>query len=120
MGGLPHGDGRGSPGKLTAAVTAQYKPAPEVAEGFLAEDYWEDPVEVWPENWETMLLFSVFETQWNWVVGVGGGGRTGLKYEVVYPYLDRITKGDENEWSRLFADIQQMEQAALAAQHLKQ
>ena len=91
-----------------------------MAEGFLPEDYWEDPVEVWPDAWESLLVFNTFGTQWNWAVGMGGGGRTGLRYEAVYPVLDRITKGDDDAWGRLFADIQDMEQAAIAAQHLKQ
>ena len=66
------------------------------------------------------MAFSSVKTQWSWAVGMSGGGRTGLRYEAVYPLLDRLTKGDEEAWERLFVDIQYMEQAALAAQHLKQ
>lgn len=65
-------------------------------------------------------MFNSFGTQWSWAVGMSGGGRTGLRYEAIYPRLDRITKGDEEAWERIFADIQYMEQAALEAQHLKQ
>lgn len=91
-----------------------------MAEGFLPEDYWEDPIEVWPENWDALMMFATIDTQWNWATGLGGGARTGLRYEAVYPLLDRMTKGDEEAWERLFSDIRCMEQAALAAQHLKQ
>lgn len=85
-----------------------------MADGFEIEDYWEDPVEVWPENRETINLFVRLQTQWNWVVGMGGGGRLGLKYEAVYPLLDRAAGGDQEEWDSLFADIQSMEMAVLA------
>ncbi|MPN50062.1 hypothetical protein SDC9_197688 [bioreactor metagenome] len=46
-------------------------------------------------------------------IGFGGGGRIGLRYEALYPLLDRAADGDSKEWSHLFADIQAMEQAVL-------
>lgn len=85
-----------------------------MAAGFDPEDYWEDPVSVWPENVEVFSLFVRLQTQWNWAVGMGGGGRLGLKYEAVYPLLDRAADGDREEWDSLFADIQSMEMAVLA------
>lgn len=54
------------------------------------------------------------QTQWTWAVGMGGGQRIGLKYEAVYPLLDRAAQGDQEEWDCLFSDIQAMEQAVLA------
>jgi len=45
---------------------------------------------------------------------MGGGGRTGLRYEAVYPLLDRAAAGDQKEWDRLFSEIQFMERAVLA------
>ena len=104
---------RGPPGKLEAAVTAFFKPDPEIAEGCAPEDYWEDPVEVWPENWDSLMLFISLQTQWNVSVGMGGGGRTGLRYEAVYPLLDRAA-ADDAEWTRIFAEIRRMEAAVLA------
>lgn len=53
------------------------------------------------------------QTQWAVVAGMGGGGRVGLNYASLYPILDRMAKGDEAEWGRLFADIQAMERAVL-------
>ncbi|GAB3358060.1 MULTISPECIES: DUF1799 domain-containing protein [Giesbergeria] len=79
----------------------------------MPEDYWEDSVEVWPENWPVLHLFVGMQTQWNWAVGFGGGGRVGLRYEALYPQLDRLTGGDQSEWDVLFADVQHMEMAVL-------
>ena len=84
-----------------------------MAAGFDPEDYWEDPVSVWPENVEVFSIFVRLQTQWNWVAGLGGGGRTGLKYEALYPLLDRMCRGNHAEWDALLADVQAMEQAVL-------
>ena len=84
-----------------------------MAAGFDPEDYWEDPVSVWPENVEVFSLFVRLQTQWNWAVGMGGGQRVGLEYEAVYPLLDRAAREDQDEWGCLFADIQAMEQTVL-------
>ncbi len=40
------------------------------------------------------------------------GGPTGLRYEAIYPLLDRETD-TQNEWMELFQDIQVLEGAAL-------
>lgn len=85
-----------------------------MADGFEIDDYWEDPVVVWPENWEVLSLFVRLQTQWNWAVGMGGGGRVSIKYEALYPLLDRAASGDQDEWDVLFSDIQAMELAVLS------
>ncbi|MDR2297845.1 MAG: DUF1799 domain-containing protein [Comamonas sp.] len=85
-----------------------------MAEGFVPEDYWEEPVVVWPENWEVLALFVSLQTQWAIALGMGSGGRIGLRYEAVYPMLDRVSGGDKQEWDRLFTDMQAMEHAVLA------
>ena len=41
------------------------------------------------------------------------GQQVGLRYEAVYPLLDRHAKTPE-EWDRLFDDIQVMEAAAVS------
>lgn len=40
------------------------------------------------------------------------GGRTGLRYEALYPLLDRMA-ADADEWEALFEDVRDMEYAAL-------
>lgn len=65
-------------------------------------------VEVWPENWQAFQLFARMSTQW----AAGMGGPTGLRYEALYPLLDR--KADSaQEWDELFEDICAMEREAL-------
>lgn len=65
-------------------------------------------MEVWPENWRVFVLFSRLKTQWS----VGMSGATGLRYEAVYPLLDREAQGAE-DWQELFHDLQVLEGAAL-------
>ncbi|WP_159917889.1 DUF1799 domain-containing protein [Pantoea sp. 18069] len=110
---VPRGHHGGAPGKLVAAAVAFFAPDPQVAEGCAPEDYWEDPVEVWPECRGALGLFVALETQWNAAIGIGGGKRLGLRYEAVYPLLDRATEGDREEWDSLFGEIRHMEQAVL-------
>lgn len=40
------------------------------------------------------------------------GGPTGLRYEALYPLLDREAK-DGEDWQQLFEDLQILEHAAL-------
>lgn len=40
------------------------------------------------------------------------GGPTGLRYEAIYPLLDRDAQ-DSEEWDQLFEDLQVLEGAAL-------
>lgn len=68
-------------------------------------------VEVWPENWQTFQLFARLRTQWS----AGMGGITGLRYEAIYPLIDRLAGGDPAEWDCIFDDIQAMEAAAIEA-----
>lgn len=65
-------------------------------------------IEVWPDNWEAFELFARCQTQWN----VGMGGRCGLRYEALYPLLDRATETPDR-WQELFDDVRVMEYAAL-------
>ncbi len=71
-------------------------------------------VEVWPENWRVVALFATLWTQW----AVGMGGATGLRYEAVYPLLDR-QYSDPDEWDQAFDDVRVMEAAALRAMREK-
>ena len=65
-------------------------------------------MEIWPENWRVFVLFSRLQTQWS----VGMSCATGLRYEAVYPLLDREAQGAE-DWQQLFDDLQTLEGAAL-------
>lgn len=65
-------------------------------------------MEVWPENWRVFVLFSRLQTQWS----VGMSGAAGLRYEAVYPLLDRAAQGAE-DWQQLFDDLQTLEGGAL-------
>lgn len=67
-------------------------------------------VDVWPENWPVVELFARLGTQWN----IGMSGPTGLRYEAIYPLLDRLLPADD-DWQQAFSDLQAMERAALDA-----
>ena len=78
------------------------------AMGFTPEDY-EETVEVWPENWQALQIFSLMATQWD----AGMSGATGLKYSVLFEVLDRHGfEGDE--WWGMLEDIRHMEAKALS------
>lgn len=53
-------------------------------------------------------LFCRLSTQWQ----VGMGGAVGLRYEAVYPLLDRQFA---DAWQQSFDDLQVLERAALDA-----
>lgn len=77
--------------------------------GFAMEDYEPDPVDIWPDNWQSWRLFTFMQTQWRFS---GMGGHEGLDYNVMYRELDdRGIVGEERE--QLKADIREMEFAAL-------
>ena len=63
--------------------------------------------EVWPENWNTVVLFSRLETQWR-VDGMSGTW-LGLDYTGVESVLRMNAVADP---AQVFADIQLMERAA--------
>lgn len=66
-------------------------------------------IEVWPENWPALDLFMQLNTQWH----VGMNGATGLRYEALYPLLDRHGYTGDG-WDDMFADIRTLERVALA------
>lgn len=114
---LPRCVRRGAAGKLTRAAAAYYRRTQTPAAGdafaqLLVAAAAKETVEVWPENWPVWELFMSVRTQWT----VGMGGRTGLRYEAVYPLLDRAAK-DAREWDSLFHDMQWLEGAALTAMY---
>lgn len=78
------------------------------ASGFSIEDFADDYVEVWPENYDAFRLFSTLQTQWR----TGMNGPTGLDYNVLFQFM--LPTNQE-----LFEDIRIMESAALTEIHKK-
>jgi hypothetical protein len=56
------------------------------------------------------MLFRRISTQWM----VGSAGPAGLRYEALYPLIDRMQL-PPGEWDEMFSAIQHMEAAALEA-----
>lgn len=65
---------------------------------------------MWPENWRAFTLFCQVSTQWN----MGMGGASGLRYEALYPLLDRAAQSAE-DWQDLFDSVREIEAGALEA-----
>lgn len=79
------------------------------AAGFAPEDYAHERVEIWECNMQAFQFFQRIGTRW--VVG-GMGGVTGIRWEAVYPLMDKM--GLEPEaWDALLSDLEVMERAAL-------
>lgn len=68
--------------------------------------------EVWQENWDSFSLFVGAETQWTVGVGMAGVLWVGLDYDRLETVM-RLRGIPRRERSRLFADVQIMERAAL-------
>lgn len=66
------------------------------------------PVEIWPENWQAIMVFEALSTQWN----VGMAGIVGLRYEVL-PAVLRACGVAASDRPRMFQQIRIMERAAL-------
>ena len=79
--------------------------------GCAVSDY-EEEAEVWPENWDAWTLFRRMNTQWDSAFK----GTTGLKYEVLFKFLDRLGL-EESDWWAMFDDLQILEAAALDEIH---
>ena len=109
---------RGARFKLIAAASAQYAKPLEIAEGFTAEDYETDDVEVWPENWPAFRLFCTVQTQWRHASGGTGAAATGLDYAALLAVMARMKLADEDH-DALFDDVQVLERAALEAMNAK-
>lgn len=85
-------------------------PTPEElrASGFEPEDFDDEPVEVWPENWAAFTTFMALQTQWL----MGPAGPVGLSYLPLFALLDR-QHPTRHEWDEALADVQVLELAAL-------
>jgi hypothetical protein len=65
--------------------------------------------EIWPENWPVWVLFNRVGTQWR-------DGYTGLDYNVLLRFLDRM-RLDDSDYEQMLNDISVLEQSALAEIH---
>lgn len=70
------------------------------------------PIEVWPENWQPMRVFSAMGTQWR----TDSGYATGFDYSVL-PEIWRRTKTPPADRDEVFDCLQVMEVAALEHMH---
>jgi hypothetical protein len=79
------------------------------ANGLTLEDFGDQfTAYVWPDNWQTCMVFRWLMSQWNY----GPGGPVGLRYEV-FPEA-RLRFGIKPEdWPAICDDLQLMEDAAL-------
>ena len=87
---------------------AEDDPTELAAFGFLPDDYAEKTLELWPENEESISLFSSVSTQWR----TGMSGPTGLDYNVLFTRMERMHLDDQAH-ERLFQDIRVIESEAL-------
>ncbi|MBT2326128.1 DUF1799 domain-containing protein [Variovorax paradoxus] len=78
-----------------------------------ADDYPEDDVDVWPENWPAVLFFEALGNgSWN----MGPNGPTGLRYETFREL--RLVRGVRAaDWPAMFEALRVLEQAALEEIH---
>lgn len=65
-------------------------------------------VEVWPENWQALEIFSALQTQWR----ISMAGPTGLDYAVL-PAVMELQHIAAPDRPGLFASLQVMESEAL-------
>ena len=78
------------------------------------EDFVAESLEIWPENEESIALFSSLSTQWR----MGFSGPTGLDYNVLFSRLAMLNV-DEQTHERLFQDVRVIESEALALLNTK-
>ena len=67
-------------------------------------------LEVWPDNERALALFRQIGTRW--VSAPMGGGPLGLRWEAIYPLMDRMAL-DSQEWDVLHSDLMVLENAAI-------
>jgi hypothetical protein len=80
--------------------------------GFEASDFEDDEgLEVWPENWQAVSIFSRLQTQW--AVGGMSGRLVGLRYEAIEPVC-RLSGVKKRHRPALFDALRVMEEAAMA------
>lgn len=76
--------------------------------GFTLDDYAEEEVFIWHENYQVFSVFNSISTQWRYSMN----GITGLDYNVL-PSVFNMMNIASSEWHNLFDDIRIMESVAL-------
>ncbi|WP_255355204.1 DUF1799 domain-containing protein [Acidovorax sp. Leaf160] len=86
------------------------------ADGFELEDYEAEitELEVWPDNELATRLFRQVGTRW--LFPAMGGVPVGLRWEAIYPLMDRAGL-DDDEWNDLHESLQVLESAAVVTMH---
>lgn len=78
------------------------------------DDYDTESLIVWPDN---LLAFSLFRRVGSkWVYPSMGGVPLGLRWEAIYPLMDRQGLGPD-EWDDLHDALSVMEQSAIQTMH---
>jgi hypothetical protein len=65
---------------------------------------------VWPDNRQAVEVFRRVGSKW--VYPAMGGAPLGLRWEAIYPLMDRLGLSPE-EWDGLHDDLSVMEQSAI-------
>jgi hypothetical protein len=93
-----------------------YRAAPTASEiagfGFVAEDL-EDETVVWPDNEKSVEVFIVMRRQWRYSFG----GAAGLDFGTLPEVWERLRVKKRKHRDQIFADLQVLQDAALAAMH---
>jgi hypothetical protein len=82
--------------------------------GLTLEEATADSFEVWPDNWQSVIVYCSMRTQWN----VGPAGAVGLNYASLGEVWRRL-KVPPSDRDQAFQDLQVMEAAALKHMHEK-
>ncbi|WP_307615583.1 DUF1799 domain-containing protein [Variovorax boronicumulans] len=77
--------------------------------GLTIEEMSRPPVEIWPDNFQAVHVFSATRTQWSYA---GFGSPVGLIYSEL-PFVFEMEGIERKDWPRLFAELRVMEGAAL-------
>ena len=80
--------------------------------GYELDDYETEELEVWPDNWPAVRLFSRVLRRMRYPAM--GGAPFGLVWGEVYPLMDRMELAPE-EWDALARDVEVMEAEACSA-----
>ncbi|WP_429015987.1 DUF1799 domain-containing protein [Comamonas sp. 4034] len=102
-------------GKLKAIARSLFEPpvtaAEAQAEGWALEDYETEIIEVWPDNESALELARLIGTRW--VYPSMGGAPLGLRWEAMYPLMDKLEL-DSAAWNELHEAMMVVEAEALA------